>query len=71
MLEPYPEFRKARALVQPGITGLWQVRDRERNTSAVPMMPHDLEYIRRFSLILDLGILLRTPFVAGSGKGAC
>jgi N-acetylglucosaminyldiphosphoundecaprenol N-acetyl-beta-D-mannosaminyltransferase len=71
MLEPYPEFRKARALVRPGITGLWQVRDRERNTSAVPMMPHDLEYLRRFSLKLDLGILLRTLFVVGSRKGAC
>jgi exopolysaccharide biosynthesis WecB/TagA/CpsF family protein len=71
MLEPYPDFRKARALVRPGITGLWQVRDRGRNTSAVPMMSHDLEYIRRFSLGLDLGILLRTLFVVGSRKGAC
>jgi N-acetylglucosaminyldiphosphoundecaprenol N-acetyl-beta-D-mannosaminyltransferase len=71
MLGPYPDFRKARALVRPGITGLWQVRDRARNTSAVPMMPHDLEYVRRLSLWLDLEILLRTFFVIVSRKGAC
>jgi len=71
MLGPYPEFRKARSLVRPGITGLWQVRDREGNTSAVPMMPHDLEYVRRLSLWLDLEILLRTFFVVVSRKGAC
>jgi N-acetylglucosaminyldiphosphoundecaprenol N-acetyl-beta-D-mannosaminyltransferase len=71
MLGPYPEFRKARALVRPGITGLWQVRDRDHNTSAVPMMPHDLEYIRRLSLRLDLEIMLRTFLVLGTRKGAC
>jgi lipopolysaccharide/colanic/teichoic acid biosynthesis glycosyltransferase len=71
MLGPFPDFRKARALVRPGITGLWQVRDRARNTSAVPMMPHDLEYVRRLSLWLDLEILLRTFFVVVSRKGAC
>jgi exopolysaccharide production protein ExoY len=71
MLDPYPEFRKARALVRPGITGLWQVRDRDHNTSAVPMMPHDLEYIRSLSLRLDLRILLRTFLVVGTRKGAC
>ena len=71
MLDPYPVFRQARALVRPGITGLWQVRDRDHNTSAVPMMPHDLEYIRRLSLRLDLQILLRTFLVVGTRKGAC
>jgi lipopolysaccharide/colanic/teichoic acid biosynthesis glycosyltransferase len=71
MLGPYPEFRKARALVRPGITGFWQVRDRERNTSAAFMIPHDLEYIRQLSLRLDLEIVLRTLFVVGSRKGAC
>src|SRR5881394_3937289 len=41
MLEPYPEFRRTRALVRPGITGLWQIRDRANNTSALSMMSHD------------------------------
>jgi exopolysaccharide production protein ExoY len=71
MLEPYPEFRKARALVRPGITGLWQVSERHNNTSALSMMPYDLEYIRSFSLGLDGRILFRTPFAVSSGNGAC
>jgi len=70
MLAGHPEFAKARALVRPGITGLWQVCERENNTNAAAMMPYDLEYIQRFSLWSDLAILLRTPFVVFSGKGA-
>ncbi len=71
MLDPHPAFRRTRALVRPGITGLWQIRDRENNTSALSMMKHDLEYIERFSLALDGEILLRTIRVVFSRKGAC
>ena len=70
MLAGHPEFAKTRALVRPGITGLWQVHERENNTTAKAMMPYDLEYIRRFSLWSDLAILVRTPFVVVSGNGA-
>lgn len=71
MLEGQPEFARLRALVRPGITGLWQVSDRENNTSARAMTPYDLEYIRYFSLRLDLRILWRTVFVVATGHGAC
>jgi exopolysaccharide production protein ExoY len=71
MLEPHPEFREARAQVRPGITGLWQIRDRENNTNALSMLPHDLEYIHRFSLWLDLSILLSTVGAVLSRRGAC
>lgn len=70
MLRPYPEFREIRCLVRPGITGLWQIRDRENNTSAEFMMSHDTEYIENYSLLLDAKILLSTPFVVLSAKGA-
>ena len=70
MLQPYPEFAEARALLRPGITGVWQVRDREANTSAVGMMPYDLEYIRQFSLWLDLRLLLETPLAVVKRTGA-
>ncbi len=70
MLSPYPEFKKVRCLVRPGITGLWQIRDRENNTSAEFMMQHDTEYIENYSFFLDMKILISTPFVVLSTKGA-
>ena len=70
MLQPYPEFARARALVRPGVTGLWQVRDRTANTSALCMMPHDLEYVGAFSLWLDLRLLLQTPWTVMKRTGA-
>jgi exopolysaccharide production protein ExoY len=60
MLEPYPDFLTARGLVRPGMSGLWQVRERSKNTNARYMMGHDLEYVATFSLWLDLKIALRT-----------
>ena len=70
MLTPYPEFREIRSLVRPGITGLWQIRDRENNTSAEFMIKHDTEYIETYTLLLDIKILAETPIVVLSGKGA-
>ncbi len=71
MLAPYPEFSAIRSLVRPGITGLWQLRDRANNTNATAMMAHDLEYVQRLGLGLDLAILLRTPWAVASRQGAC
>jgi lipopolysaccharide/colanic/teichoic acid biosynthesis glycosyltransferase len=52
--------------MRPGITGLWQVRARRKNVSALDMADDDREYIRRFSLALDLEIALRTlPLLLG------
>jgi lipopolysaccharide/colanic/teichoic acid biosynthesis glycosyltransferase len=70
MLAPYPVLREVRSLVRPGMTGLWQIRDRQHNTTASAMMRHDLEYVQRFSLGLDLAILVRTPLVVASRQGA-
>ena len=70
MLKHLPEFAEVRGLVRPGITGLWQIRDREHNTSAEFMIEHDLEYVARCGLRLDAVILVRTPFVVLGGKGA-
>ena len=54
--------------VVPGITGLWQVTAR-RDRSFQTGMDLDIEYIRRWSLGLDLRILLKTVVVVLSGSG--
>ncbi len=70
MLAHLSEFKEIRCFVRPGITGLWQIRDRVNNTSAEFMIEHDTEYIKNYSLLLDLEILIKTPFVVISGEGA-
>lgn len=70
MLNPFPELRRVRGLVRPGLTGLWQISKRESNETALQMAPYDLEYIRQFNFWMDLRILLRTPVAVVSGRGA-
>jgi exopolysaccharide production protein ExoY len=70
MMQPYPKIRRVRCMVRPGITGLWQIRDRANNTSVIGMMPHDMEYLLNFSLLLDLRILLATLPAVLWGTGA-
>lgn len=62
-------FLQARASQRPGMTGLWQIRDRCRNTSIWYMLPHDLEYVANLSLRRDVVILLGTvgAFIQGDG----
>jgi lipopolysaccharide/colanic/teichoic acid biosynthesis glycosyltransferase len=62
-----PRYRSRHAVL-PGMTGLWQVKGRGSLT-ARRMMELDLEYIRSWSLWLDLRILLRTVGVVFHKKG--
>ena len=70
MLKNLPEFKEIRCMMRPGITGLWQIRDRANNTSAEYMIEHDSEYVEKYSLWLDVKILLKTPLVVILGHGA-
>jgi lipopolysaccharide/colanic/teichoic acid biosynthesis glycosyltransferase len=54
---------------KPGITGLWQVSGRSRVTFD-DMVRLDLQYARRWSLWLDLRILIQTPKAVVLGEGA-
>ena len=55
--------------IKPGITGLWQVEGRSR-TEFDDMVRLDLNYACKWSIWLDLKILLRTPAAVISGNGA-
>jgi lipopolysaccharide/colanic/teichoic acid biosynthesis glycosyltransferase len=65
----FAEWAEGRARVQPGITGLWQIRGR----SELPfeeMVRLDLEYTRNWSLLLDIKIIVYTPAIVLRGTGA-
>ena len=66
----YDLWHRRRVLeVQPGVTGLWQVSGRSR-TCFDDMVRLDLRYSQRWSLWLDLRILLATPRAVITGDGA-
>ena len=69
MSRQHPTWAELRALVKPGLTGLWQVRGRS-DLPFEEMIQLDLEYIQNWSLMLDLKILLATPLVVLTGRGA-
>ena len=58
----------ARLDVTPGVTGLWQVSAR-RDPSFDRAMDLDREYIRNWSVGLDMRILLRTVTAVARGSG--
>ncbi len=55
--------------VKPGITGLWQVSGRN-DIKILERFMIDSFYATNFNILLDLKILLKTPFVVLSRKGA-
>lgn len=69
-IEAYDVWHRRRFLeAKPGITGLWQVYGRSRMTFD-EMVRLDLQYSRTRSLLLDVKILLLTPYAVLSGDGA-
>jgi exopolysaccharide biosynthesis polyprenyl glycosylphosphotransferase len=70
-MEVYDHWQLDRLQVKPGITGLWQVSGRNRLTYR-RMCELDVEYVRQWSLWLDIKILFRTiPVVFfNSGRAA-
>jgi exopolysaccharide biosynthesis polyprenyl glycosylphosphotransferase len=62
------EYRR-RFSMRPGLTCFWQVNGRN-NTEFSKWMNYDLQYVDRWSLMLDAKLLLQTIPVVFSGKGA-
>lgn len=68
----YPKTKKLveeMQTVKPGITGYWQVSGRSE-VHFDKRIEMDAFYARKQSILLDLLILLRTPWVMITGKGA-
>ena len=65
----YPNWYRDRFSVKPGLTGYWQVSGRSERTYE-EMVRLDIEYAERRSLALDLSILVKTPWIVLSRKGA-
>jgi lipopolysaccharide/colanic/teichoic acid biosynthesis glycosyltransferase len=67
-VERYPDWYRERFAVKPGLTGLWQVSGRNETTYE-EMVLLDIEYARRRTLRLDVGILARTVLVVLLRRG--
>jgi exopolysaccharide biosynthesis polyprenyl glycosylphosphotransferase len=66
----FTDWQRQKLLVKPGITCLWQVRGRNRISDFDEWVRLDLEYIERWSLWLDLKILLLTVPAVFLTRGA-
>ncbi len=68
----YPHTRDLVKVVlsaKPGITGFWQVSGRSE-VNFDKRIKMDADYVKKRSLLLDLSILLKSPWAMISGKGA-
>ena len=54
---------------KPGITGHWQVSGRSE-VNFDKRIKMDADYVKKRSLLMDIAILLRSPWAMISGKGA-
>jgi lipopolysaccharide/colanic/teichoic acid biosynthesis glycosyltransferase len=68
-LAEYESWQLKRVDTVPGMTGLWQVSGRS-DLPFSEMVRLDIEYIERWSLWLDIKILLKTIPTVLSGRGA-
>jgi len=67
----YQNWHRKRICIKPGITGLWQVSGRNQIQDFDEVVRLDLEYIDRWTLWLDIKILLKTFWVVFARRGSC
>jgi lipopolysaccharide/colanic/teichoic acid biosynthesis glycosyltransferase len=63
------EWHRARSLVLPGMTGLWQISGRS-GLEFDDLVRLDFAYIEAWSIWLDISIIARTVPAVLSGRGA-
>lgn len=66
----YELHHKSRLAMTPGLTGMWQVSGRSSITDFEEVVKLDQEYIKNWSFLLDIKILLETVQVVLTGKGS-
>ncbi len=67
----YEDHHFERLKVKPGITGEWQVKGRSEVLDFEDIVRMDLNYQKRWSLLYDLNLIMRTVIVVLIRKGAC
>jgi lipopolysaccharide/colanic/teichoic acid biosynthesis glycosyltransferase len=65
----YKQWHLNRLQGKPGLSGLWQVTARS-STDFDEMVHLDIEYLKNQSIWLNLFIIMKTPFIVISGRGA-
>jgi len=63
-------FKDIRLIVKPGMTGLWQVKNRSNHCTIFDMIEYDIEYIQNMNLWNDLKIIMMTIPAVLQGEGA-
>ena len=66
----YDMHHLSRLAIKPGLTGMWQVSGRSEITDFEEVVRLDNEYIRNFSLLLDVKIILKTFVTVLGQKGS-
>ncbi len=66
----YELHHKSRLAIKPGLTGMWQVSGRSDITDFEEVVRLDNEYIRKFSIGLDIKILFKTVGTVLFRKGS-
>lgn len=68
--ELYEMHHKSRLAIKPGLTGMWQSSGRSDITDFEEVVRLDNEYIRNFSIGLDIKIIFKTLWSVVSRKGS-
>ncbi len=66
----YEFHHRKRLATKPGITGMWQVSGRSDITDFEEVVKLDTQYIQKWSLLLDVKIILKTVVVVFGKKGS-
>lgn len=69
-VEKYERHHLRRISIKPGITGMWQISGRSAITDFDEVVALDTEYIDKWSILLDIKILLKTISVVLKRKGS-